>query len=210
MSATPSFPAAESIVPGASGTSVANADSASRLWLDRVGIGASVACAVHCMLAPFLMLLLPVAGSVWAHPAVHWLLAVLVLPLALWVVYCGYRKHGKRHTLVAAGLGAGLIVAGLIAPMVSAQPLFTATLPTMGMDFLAGTNAPAHACSETCCPSVSQSADTGSFVMTFPPGGLITLVGSLLLVLAHATNLLACRCFSKSRACGDASCGCPA
>ena len=185
-----------------------------RRWLDRIGITASVACAIHCLAAPFLLLLLPAAGSVWSHPAVHWILAVLVLPLALWVIYCGYRKHGKRLTLVAAGLGAAFILAGLISPMVNDQPLFEATLPTFSHADqapiqLASTTEPA--CTEPCCPSVTQNEE-GTTTLRVPPGGLLTLIGSLLLVLAHTTNLIACRCYSPKPE-GDAGCssdcGCP-
>ena len=38
---------------------------------------------------------------------------------------------------------------------------------------------------------------------------MLTLLGSVLLVLAHTSNLIACRCFSKS-ACDDSACGCSA
>lgn len=196
--------------------------TAERPWLDRIGISASVLCAVHCMVAPFLLLLLPTAGTVWSHPAVHWVLAILVLPLALWVIYNGYRKHRKRWTLVAAGIGSACIVAGLIAPMVYSQPLFSLSLPAIGSSGGASLVTPssgmtpvavptehAGACSEACCPTVAQDADTGSYTLAMPPGGLITLLGSLLLVVAHMTNLVACRCYSrKQQACGNEATGC--
>lgn len=242
-----------------------------RPWLDRIGITASVACAIHCLAAPLLLLLLPTAGSIWADPMVHWVLAVLVLPLALMVIYRGYRKHGKRLTLVSAVLGAALIVAGLIAPMVSTRPLIT--LPVPNLANLAMTQAstagqvppmlarPASAtqpadqpaaasactaacceskadtpqeptaaaapspppaaidpatdtCTDACCPTLAVNQDTGVATMGFPAGGILTMLGSVLLVLAHATNLHACRCFSRahtdSHPSDDSPCGCPA
>ncbi|MFN3166296.1 MAG: MerC domain-containing protein [Phycisphaeraceae bacterium] len=167
---------------------------------DRLGISVSLLCAVHCLAAPFLLLALPAAGAVWSHPLVHWGLALFVLPLALWVVFNGYKRHRQRWTLVAAGLGASLIVAGLILPMTNGSPLLSTTLPWLGEGgaAIAG-NAPispaadATACSETCCPSVTQDAATGSATLAIPPGGLVTLIGSLLLVFAHLTNLVGCR-----------------
>lgn len=273
---------------------------ADRPWLDRIGITASLACAVHCLAAPFLLLLLPAAGSAWSHPAVHWVMAVLVLPLALWVIYRGYLKHRKTWTLVAAGAGSACIVAGLILPMVSSKPVFSIELPalsstnpvvmaassqaplfidladddepqasTPSFDWLdpalaakgAGdiaavsctdpgccpadhkqgpaavdedTQAPvstgpdahdktaaAHAadaqglaCTHpACCPLIAQDTSTGAYSLSVPPGGLTTLIGSLLLVFAHASNLVACRCYAKAipmadDGCGSA-CGCP-
>ena len=187
-----------------------------RPWLDRIGVGASVACAIHCMAAPLLLVALPTAGSVWAHPLVHWLLAVLVLPLALWVIYCGYRKHAKKLTLIAAGLGSLMIIAGLILPMTGTGLGISTSLPEWLGNGLASTSVEADAdhaaCTDTCCPSVAQNVQTGGHSLMIPAGSLTTLIGSLLLFLAHATNLLACRRFSSHSDAANPSgsdCGCP-
>lgn len=186
-----------------------------RSWLDRLGISASLLCAVHCLAAPFLLLLLPAAGSVWAHPAVHWILAILVLPLALWVIYSGYRQHRRARTLVAAGLGAGCIVAGLILPMVSSEPVISTQLPGLGsasaVPVASVTGGGETACTDACCPTVSRDAATGGVAMNIPPGGLTTLIGSLLLVCAHLTNLIACRKYGPAHQAatnGPSDCGC--
>jgi hypothetical protein len=214
MSASNPINVSEAMNPAASNTTAIE----SRSLLDRVGIGASLLCAIHCLAAPFLLLLLPAAGSVWSHPAVHWILAVLVVPLALWVLLKGYRQHRNRLTLVAASLGALLILAGLVSPMVHDEPVVKFTVPTL----LSGTPSvataasavpPTHTssatvCTEPCCPSITQDAETGSSIIAMPPGGLLTLLGSVLLVLAHTSNLIACRCFSKN-ACDESGCGCP-
>lgn len=182
-----------------------------RPWLDRIGISASVLCAIHCLAAPFMLLLLPAAGSIWSHPAVHWVLAVLVVPLALWVLYKGYRKHGNKLTLVAASLGAMLILAGLVSPMVHSDPIVEFSVPAFFGD--PATVAPAVAastCTEACCPSITHDTANNASIISMPPGGLLTLIGSVLLVLAHSSNLIACRCFSKKTTCDDdKACGCP-
>jgi len=209
MSSAPSSSLTELTRPQSPSVSAEDLD---RPWLDRVGLSASLICAIHCMLSPFLLLLLPAAGTVWAHPAVHWALAVLVVPLALWVLFNGYRKHGSRLTLVAATVGAMLILAGLIAPMIYSQALFNLNVPTLGL--FADATPPLASAGHTdeCCPSAVHDHQAGTIAMSFPPGGLITLVGSVLLVLAHGANLVACRCFSRKQGCEGAgtSCGCPA
>jgi hypothetical protein len=205
-------------MPSASDAPAGTADADSRSWLDRIGITASLLCAIHCIAAPFLLLLLPAAGSVWAHPAVHWVLAIFVVPLALWVLFKGYTKHGNKLTLVAATTGALLILAGLISPMVHTDPIVEFSVPTLFGDAAAAAaplasaapaSAPAAApaCTDTCCPTIAQG-ENGT-IISMPPGGLLTLLGSVLLVLAHTSNLIACRCFSKAP-CDDAACGCPA
>lgn len=182
-----------------------------RSWLDRVGITASLLCAIHCLAAPFLLLLLPAAGSIWSHPSVHWILAVFVVPLALWVLYNGYRKHGSKLTLVAASLGALLILAGLIAPMVHREPIVELSVPVFFGEPTSTPVTATAACTDVCCPSITQDAANNASIISMPPGGLLTLIGSVLLVLAHSSNLIACRCFSKNKSCGDdKTCGCPA
>lgn len=209
MSSAPSSSLTELTRPQSPGVSADNVD---RPWLDRVGLSASLICAIHCMLSPFLLLLLPAAGTIWAHPAVHWALALMVVPLAMWVLLNGYRKHGSRLTLVAATAGALLILAGLIAPMIYSQPLFHLNVPTLG---LFGDATPPFASAghtDECCPSAVHDHQAGTVAMSFPPGGLITLVGSVVLVIAHGANLVACRCFRKNSGgdCGESACGCPA
>lgn len=182
-------------------------------WLDKLGITASFACVVHCLVAPFLLLLLPTLGSVWADPRVHWVLAMLVLPLALLVIYRGYRRHGKRWVMVAAVCGVALVMAGLIAPYISDRPLVQAPAPA----FLANLGGSAdltpaaevHAtCADGCCPTLAVSG-TGAATLGLPAGGLLTILGSILLVAGHSGNLLACRCFTAGHAGGASGCGCP-
>ena len=50
--------------------------------LDRTGVIASVGCAIHCMVAPLLVVFAPTLGGWWVHPATHLLIAALVLPNA--------------------------------------------------------------------------------------------------------------------------------
>jgi hypothetical protein len=192
---------------------------AHRSAFDRLGISVSLLCAVHCMAAPFLLLALPAAGAVWSHPLVHWGLALFVLPLAMWVIINGFKRHRQRWTLVAALLGASLIVAGLILPMVNSEPMVTAGLPWLGEGQASVVGTPhvesvgqASACSDACCPTVTHDPATGSASLVLPPGGLVTLVGSLFLVFAHLTNLVGCRRLGRGASSGGSAsdCGCPA
>lgn len=185
-----------------------------RPWLDRIGITASVACAIHCLVAPFLLLLLPTLGTVWAAPWVHWVLAVLVLPLAMLVVYRGYRRHRKRWVLVAALGGAALVTAGLVAPHINDQPVIQAPAPALLASLGGSVNTTPVAgetatCAEGCCPTLAVS-DSGAATLGIPAGGLLTILGSFLLIAGHSGNLLACRCFSTGHAHEASGCGCPA
>lgn len=211
MSNTNTIDLSQAMQPGADAFA-APAQADERSWLDRLGIGASLLCAIHCLAAPFLLLLLPAAGSIWSHPAVHWVLAVLVVPLALWVLYKGYRKHGNKLTLVAASLGAMLILAGLVSPMVHSEPVVEFSVPAFfGTPAATPLATATPTCTEACCPSITHDTASNASIIAMPPGGLLTLIGSVLLVLAHSSNLIACRCFAKQPTCGDdKACGCTA
>ncbi len=190
---------------------------------DRLGVAASLACAVHCMAAPFLLLLLPAVGMTWSHPAAHWVLAGLVLPLAGWVVWRGFRLHRRWWALVAAGLGGGFIIAGLVLPELSTPEAAASQFVTAhhhadhawlvgdagGLE--AGKIEPlASPCTDACCPTITQDPVTGSFNLQIPAGGIATLIGSLLLVLAHGINLHGCRCARRLADDDMDGCGCAA
>ncbi len=183
------------------------AGSASRL--DRLGIVASVACMVHCLVAPFLLLLLPAAGSIWAHPAAHWVLAVLVLPLAVMTVWRGYLHHRRRLALVAAAVGAALIVVGLVLPHVGGTEASVAStfVGSGAAEGHGGLHAEAAACTDTCCPAITQDPVTGALGFHLPSGGLVTLLGSAFLVMAHGVNIYGCRCLTRPGQVCSPGCG---
>lgn len=190
--------------------------------LDRLGIVASLACVVHCLAAPLLLLFLPVLGAWWSHPAAHWVLAALVLPLAGIVIVRGYRKHRRRIAVVALALGMVFIVAGLVLPHVDGAQGFSLRVssaeaqaldPELSSSLLvldqADPGAAGDGCTETCCPSVAIDAETGQATgMAFPPGSLATFWGSVFLVLAHAVNLHGCVCLTRSAKAAADGCGC--
>ena len=79
-------------------------------WLDwdRLGIGLSGLCAVHCLLTPVVLSLLPLwptlqAVNAWVHPT----LLVLILPVVL-----GALRRARRTGRVATAvlLGSGFLV----------------------------------------------------------------------------------------------------
>lgn len=83
---------------------------------DRVGVAASVLCAIHCAAAPILLIALPSFGKIWAHPASHILVAIFVVPLAIFSIRKGYQTHGKRWILISASLGIFFVLGGAALP----------------------------------------------------------------------------------------------
>lgn len=89
-------------------TSSASPGNDALTFLDRMGFCVSTACAVHCLLLPFLITVLPLIGLGFfvSHRGELYLLAFAVVTAT--ASFCwGTRRHGKFHTLlflVAAGL----------------------------------------------------------------------------------------------------------
>ncbi|MEP6713774.1 MAG: MerC domain-containing protein [Ferruginibacter sp.] len=86
-------------------------------WLDTIGIGASFACAVHCIAMPVLFTTLPLFGielleNIWVEMA-----TILVsLVIGSWALLKGYFKQHQNKTpliLFASGIVL-LIIANLV------------------------------------------------------------------------------------------------
>ena len=83
---------------------------------DRIGVIASILCAIHCALTPVLLILMPTFGKAWAHPATHWGMALVVIPIAVMMLIKGYRKHRKKWLVGVGILGILFIIVGAILP----------------------------------------------------------------------------------------------
>ena len=149
---------------------------------DRAGVIASVLCAIHCAITPFLLILAPAFGGIWSHPLSHWIAAVFVVPLAVWMVMRGFRTH-RKYWILAAGIGGvSLILTGAALPHVTQAP-----------------SAHGESCVvDACCPSVITDAATGDSRLHIPPAAAVTMLGGFFLIATHTGNLCACR---KCRIC---------
>lgn len=143
--------------------------------LDRTGVIASVFCAIHCAIAPLLLILTPTLGGIWTHPVSHLAIAALVLPVAAFALRRGLHSHGRRWVVTLGGVGIALVLVG------AALPYFTTTPHIEGCT----------SCDQ-CCPSFVTDPSTGEEHLHIPPATLVTLAGGISLVIAHMANLRCC------------------
>lgn len=81
--------------------------------LDRLGITASLACAIHCAALPFLMTSLPLLGlSFLAHSWVEILMICISLFLGFYSLLRSYPLHRKMVPVLTLIAGFALIAAG--------------------------------------------------------------------------------------------------
>ena len=91
------------------------AKKADRPWADRLGIGLSGLCLVHCLLTPLVIILIPAIEVSVYHEMFHRSL-LMVLPLiALGAFIPGYRRHGQMSVFLWSLPGLALIALGALA-----------------------------------------------------------------------------------------------
>lgn len=214
--ATPRF----SAFSEASGATVIPARPArKRLFdADRIGVVASVLCAIHCAVTPFFLILMPAFGKVWSHPASHWGMALVVVPVAVAMMTAGYRRHRRRWIVAIGTFGVASVLAGAALPYLenvenasaespssdgssSSEEVFVYNVgeETPG-DFssteevfvhVAGEDLPEAVCLDSCCPSLVPD-ENGKLRLHIPAASIVTTLGGIALIATHLGNLCAC------------------
>jgi hypothetical protein len=148
-------------------------------WLDSLAVSMSMICAVHCMVTPVLIGVLPVlATTFWAHQDFHLWMVLLVVPTTTFSLFVGYRKHRDRLVMLFGSLG--LLVLSGVAGYES---------------FLHSTATAGEAASCAICSSCGQAEAGGGFFT----GVMVTnLLGAAFLTTAHVRNFVLCR---RARCC---------
>ena len=88
-------------------------DNHSCLWIDQIGAGLSLACAMHCLATPLLVAVLPLFGlSFIADEITEVVLLGFAVPLAVSSLCWGFRLHKSGRVFLLLGAAVMLIAAG--------------------------------------------------------------------------------------------------
>lgn len=80
-----------------------------RALTDKLAIGLSWLCVMHCLALPIILILLPSLTVLGLEDeSFHFWMLVAVLPTSLYALFIGCKQH-QQHRLLAVGLG-GLLV----------------------------------------------------------------------------------------------------
>ena len=83
----------------------------SNLWLDKLAIGLSAVCAIHCLMLPVALAVMPsLALLPLGGESFHKLLICLVLPASILALTLGCRRHGKKVMLFWGGAGLFIMI----------------------------------------------------------------------------------------------------
>lgn len=82
--------------------------------LDNVGMTASILCAVHCAIVPFLITSLPLLGlGFLANPWVEWSMIIFALLIGVYAIGSSYLKiHRQLLPVILLAIGFLIIIAG--------------------------------------------------------------------------------------------------
>lgn len=81
---------------------------------DRLGISASILCVVHCLLTPVALVFLPLVGATLARGWVHALIIAIVVPVAVFALWNGYRLHRHASVIWLAAFGFAAIAMAVL------------------------------------------------------------------------------------------------
>lgn len=84
-------------------------------WVERMAVGASVLCLIHCAGLPLLLAALPALSRLVALPeALHLWILVLAVPSSGLALLVGTWRHRLWQPLLAGGIGLALLAAGAL------------------------------------------------------------------------------------------------
>lgn len=83
---------------------------------DKLAIGISVLCMLHCLLLPLALILLPAATglALLNHELVHEGLLFAIIPISVVALLAGYRHHGSLPALLFGSIGMLLLIGAVL------------------------------------------------------------------------------------------------
>ena len=82
--------------------------------LDKVAIGFSAICALHCILLPVALIFLPALSTTFlGSEDFHKALLYFVVPSSTIALFLGCKMHGKNHVYVYGAVGIGALLIAL-------------------------------------------------------------------------------------------------
>jgi hypothetical protein len=125
--------------------------------LDRTGIAVSTLCALHCALAPALLVAVPASVlPIVESPALEWGLIALAASVGLWAIArIGWGTHRRRHPVLLLATGLALLVASRFELVEEGLPEIL--LVAVGAAFVAGAHVRNLLCTRKCVACAAES-----------------------------------------------------
>lgn len=84
-------------------------------WADKLAISMAAVCAVHCLLTPVAIVMLPiVATSFLVDQNFHLWMLYLVIPTTSFAIFMGCRQHKDKWVFTLSAIGLCILISALI------------------------------------------------------------------------------------------------
>lgn len=93
--------------------------------MDRIAIGLSGLCLVHCLASAILVAMLASAGGMLLNPVIHEVGLLVAIGLGLVALGRGIVEHGFMMPAAVGGLGLGVMAGALTLPHDGAEVVYT-------------------------------------------------------------------------------------
>ncbi len=93
--------------------------------MDRIAIGLSGLCLVHCLASSILVAMLASAGGMLLNPIIHEVGLLLSIALGMVALGRGVVEHGFMMPAAVGGLGLGVMAGALTLPHDGAEVVYT-------------------------------------------------------------------------------------
>lgn len=149
-------------------------------WLDFWGLAASVGCAIHCAMMPFVIAYLPVLGLSWlADEAFHFWMAIVCFAIAITSFVPGFRKHGNLIPLGLGAVGVTILLSHSLFGCDCCSGCSATELQTAGTAACTS----CECCSTEICKNEPPTVPFSKAISPWLPP-----VGGLFLIVAHLVN----------------------
>lgn len=85
--------------------------SRQRALFDKIAVGLSGLCLLHCLLLPFVVAILPFLGQ-FDDDHLHAEMLIFVVPVSVIALFVGYRRHGQTDVVVSGAIGLLILAIG--------------------------------------------------------------------------------------------------
>lgn len=84
-------------------------------WLDKLAASMAILCAIHCVVTPLLIVILPIVSTTFfVHEDFHLWMLLLVLPTTTFAVFMGFRKHKDRWVACFGAIGLSILLFAVV------------------------------------------------------------------------------------------------
>lgn len=90
-----------------------NSQDVRAMW-DKIGLGLSGLCLIHCLIMPFFAAILPWLGMLIEDERIHLGFAAVTVPVAVIAFIPGFLKHHRQGVLALGMAGASLLLVGAL------------------------------------------------------------------------------------------------